>query len=259
MRYEIHYSCISNIGKIRKVNQDNFICDGQYLSENNQPAFPLSGKLPTKRPVLFGIFDGMGGEECGEVASLIAAEEATKPLNGNDHVIALAEFCKIANQRICDYASENGVSSMGTTAAMLLFSKDEITLCNIGDSKIFICSNGELSQISVDHVAPAPFGRKPPLSQNLGIPPEEMIIEPFLSKGECVIGDRFLVCSDGVTDMLTNEEIFNIISEKPVEEAMTELVDAALERGGKDNTTAILLEVKKKRCSLFCRKQTKLK
>ncbi len=254
MRYEIHYSCISNIGKIRNINQDNFICNGQYLSDETSLHFPISGKAYPNTPLLFGIFDGMGGEECGEVASLIAAKHASAPLKSEDPILALSEFCSAANKLICDYASAHEVASMGTTAAMLLFSEKCISLCNIGDSRIFLFSDGELNQLSVDHVTQAPFGRKPPLSQNLGIPPEEMIIDPYLSSGKYRPGDKFLICSDGITDMLTNDEISSAISDKSVTEATAMLVDTALERGGKDNITAITLEVKKKKLCLFGRK-----
>lgn len=219
------------------------------MDTDDPPKFPLVKTTMLKKPLLFGVFDGMGGEECGEVASLIAAKQASLPLDMSDPVLTLADLCKDANAEICKYASEHGISSMGTTAAMLLFSKRSITLCNIGDSKVFLFSDGRMEQISEDHIGPAPFGRKPPLSQNLGIPPEEMIIEPYLSKRVHVTDSRFLICSDGVTDMLTNDEIASIIATASIAEASTRLIDAALERGGKDNATAILIEVKKK--SLF--------
>ena len=67
---------------------------------------------------------------------------------------------------------------MGTTAAILVFGKREIGLCNIGDSKIFRFAQNRLEQISVDHYAVGVYGRKPPLSQNLGIPEKELLIDP---------------------------------------------------------------------------------
>ena len=72
---------------------------------------------------------------------------------------------------------------MGTTAAILAFTGNGVTLCNIGDSKIFRFCDGELEQISKDHVTVAAYGVKPPLSQNLGISPTELIIDPYLAQG----------------------------------------------------------------------------
>ena len=82
----------------------------------------------------------MGGEECGKVAALIAAETAAEFKIKDDPIKQIRDFCKIANRNICEYAQKNTVSSMGTTAAVLVFGKKEIVLCNIGDSKIFLFS-----------------------------------------------------------------------------------------------------------------------
>ena len=135
---------------------------------------------------------------------------------------------------------------MGTTAAMLLCEDGELTLCNVGDSKVFRFSGDDMRQISKDHVSASPFGTKPPLSQNLGIPPDVLLIDPYLSHGRCKDGDRYLLCSDGLTDMLTSDEIAVIVRDNPIGEAATMLVEQALEHGGKDNITVILLEIKRK-------------
>ncbi|MBP3939574.1 MAG: serine/threonine-protein phosphatase [Clostridia bacterium] len=252
MRYKINYACVSNIGKVRSMNQDNLICDGLYMdSETAQKPFFKNGSVSPKDFPLFGIFDGMGGEELGEVASLIAAQESAKIKGECESVTALSEYCERTNAAICTYAEENGVSAMGTTAAMLLFSKDEITLCNIGDSKIFRLASGRIDQISMDHVAIAVYGRKPPLTQHLGVPPEILLIDPYFSRGGYAEGDKYLICSDGLTDMVGNEEINEIVNGKPVEEAVELLVQKALENGGKDNITIILLEIKQNDNRLF--------
>lgn len=248
MHYEIEYSCISHIGNVRKINQDNFICNGEYMETNAEPLnHEVYKTANAKPPILFGVFDGMGGEECGEVASYIAAKKAAETKLTSKSVSLLTEYCQNANTAICEYAKENLVSSMGTTAAMLLFSRDEITLCNIGDSKVFRLSDGVITQISIDHVVVSVFGKKAPLSQNLGIPPTELIIEPYLSQGGYKQGDKYLICSDGLTDMLSTEEIRELWTNNPQKEAAKKLVDQALKNGGKDNITIILLEIKQKK------------
>lgn len=252
MHYEIVYSCISHIGNVRKINQDNFICNGTYMeTEDPEIGFPINGMVSTKGLTLFGIFDGMGGEECGEIASYISAKEASTIPIKKDGVLTLTDYCKQANTKICEYAENNDVLAMGTTAAMLLCSKDKITLCNIGDSKVFRFANGELEQISKDHVVISAFGTKPPLSQNLGIPPEQLLIEPYLSQGRYKNGDKYLICSDGLTDMLSLEEIKELLDSQSVEDITENLVNKALDNGGKDNVTVILLEIKQKKSKLM--------
>ena len=144
---------------------------------------------------------------------------------------------------------------MGTTAAMLVFAEKEVVLCNIGDSKIFRLCDGTLEQISKDHVAVSAFGVKPPLSQNLGIPPNELVIDPYLARGPYNDGDIYLICSDGLTDMVSVDEITEVLVSKPIEEAITLLLDKALANGGKDNTTIILCKIERQSGWFFKRKR----
>lgn len=256
MRYSILYSCVSHIGNVRSINQDNFICDGCYMEMNNENlTFPLCGIKSSKGPSLFGVFDGMGGEECGEVASYIAAQNAAALEIGKDAVAALSQFCQKANSEICDYANKNEISAMGTTAAILAFTNNGITLYNIGDSKIFRFCDGVLEQISKDHVTVAAFGVKPPLSQNLGIPPSELIIDPYFAQGAYNDGDVYLICSDGLTDMVTTEEIAGILDAKPIEDGCMELLEKALSYGGRDNITIILCKIERESGWFFKRKR----
>lgn len=252
LKYNIHYFCNSHIGKCRTINQDNFICDGAYWNtEDDQLRLPLRGTIDNSYHPLFGVFDGMGGEEQGEVAALIAAKCASQLYIGNQSSVDLVEFCKQANQKICEYATKNNIVSMGTTAALLLFSEKDIFLCNIGDSKIFRYSSEELEQISFDHYAVTVHGLKPPLSQNLGIPAEEMIIDPYVAKGKYNGGDIYLICSDGLTDMVSNEIILEVFEKYEFELAANKLLDLALENGGKDNITFILCKIERKPITLI--------
>lgn len=217
----------------------------------NNPEFPINGEVSSLNSTVFGIFDGMGGEECGEVASLIAAETAGKIQITDKPVAQMKEFCKVANQNICDYAHNNSVSSMGTTAAVLCFCKKKIALCNIGDSKIFLLSADDFQQISKDHITPMPYGRKPALLQNLGIPTTEMIIEPYISIGEYHDGDKYLICSDGLTDMVSNDQIKDIVEQGSPGTVIQTLLDVALKNGGRDNITIMLFEIKKNKKKIF--------
>lgn len=256
MHYNIHYSCLSHIGNVRSINQDNFICDGHYLENNDtEIEFPLCGTKTSKERAVFGIFDGMGGEECGEIASYIAAKAASSVEIGKRANNDLSLFCHKANAEICNYAALHKVSAMGTTAAMLAFTEKGVALCNIGDSKIFRLCNGTFTQISKDHVTVAAFGVKPPLSQSLGIPPNELVIEPYLARSPYNDGDIYLICSDGLTDMVSVDEITEVVTSTPIEEAITQLLDKALANGGRDNTTIILCKIERQSEWFFSRKR----
>ena len=248
----IKYSCISHIGMCRQQNQDNYICDGQYKDKEIESMDKaLMGEIVPEVPILFGIFDGMGGEDCGEVAALIAAQSAGEVKLGSDSVGDLIKYCDNTNRLICRYAESNNIESMGTTAAMLVFNGNSVVLCNIGDSKIFLLSHSKMEQISCDHVLNTAYYTKPLLAQNLGIQPEEMNIEPYVAVGEKHLGDRYLICSDGLTDMLREEEIQCIIENTEFDLCVDNLLQKALSHGGKDNITIILLEIGRYKSDTF--------
>ena len=252
MGRKIAYYFASHVGKCRKNNQDNFCCNGSYMHhENKGTKGILKGRVACKKMPVFAVFDGMGGEEQGEMAAYIAAKEMHGFSFDGGFDQGFFDFCTAANRKICDYARENGVSSMGTTAAILGFTAQNSCLCNIGDSKVFLFSQGLLTQISYDHVGIAAFGRKPPLSQNLGIPEEEMIIEPYVALGGCEPGDAYLICSDGLTDMVTQERIQAILTKNRGSEAAKQLLEEALRNGGRDNITFLLVYVTKQKRSLL--------
>ena len=234
MNYEIHYSCCSHVGKRRNENQDNFLCDGKYLGDfEDTVEFSMNGCTDHAQPYVFGVFDGMGGEEHGELASLIAARCAANLKIGSCPIEDLQQYCKTANE------------------------ENEIDLCNIGDSKAFHFDGEKLEQISVDHYAATIYGKKPPLSQNLGIPPTELMIEPHYARGYYHAGDIYLLCSDGLTDMVSTKEIAEILTETAaggntdVSNAAEKLLQKALDNGGRDNITIILCRVKKRKLGLF--------
>ncbi len=247
MKYVVRYSCVSHRGRKRSLNQDNFICDGRYMQvKMDETEFPLTGSVTNQSASVFGVFDGMGGEERGEMAAYIAAKAAASLTLGKDGEEGLLRFCRDVNGEICSYAQEHEISSMGTTAAMLAFLEEEVVLCNIGDSKVFRFTKEEgLRQLSEDHVMIAAFGAKPPLSQSLGIPPEELIIEPYVAKDSYMDGCQYLICSDGLTDMLKTEEICSILEDAKGQDVAQCLLERALAGGGRDNVSIIACKVEK--------------
>jgi len=213
--------------------------------ENDGTQNILHGSVSCNDRSVFAVFDGMGGEEMGEMAAYIAASKMEDLPADNKPDSALLSFCHTANGAICRYAEDNGIGTMGTTAAIVLPEKKKVYICNIGDSKIFRFSKCKLTQISKDHISLAIGGKKPPLSQNLGIPESELIISPYVADQPYCDGDMYLICSDGLTDMVQTEDIERMLSITARENAAKILLEKALENGGRDNITIILLSVRK--------------
>ena len=254
MAYQIEYAYACHMGKVRNNNEDNFWCCGETLAEEHQGIDHIrTGCVPQSDLPLLAVFDGMGGESCGEVASYLAAQSCGEFYRKNkrklreDPCSFLEEACAEMNRAVCGYSRENRIQSMGTTAALLAFGREGVFGCNLGDSRIYQARNGQFRQISRDHVLGGMMFGKAPLIQFVGIPEESMKLEPSIVREESAAGIRYLVCSDGITDMLADGEIADILArEVPVEETVGILLDRALKKGGRDNATLILCEIKEK-------------
>lgn len=261
MAYQIEYAYTCHIGKIRNNNEDNFWCCGDSLEAQNQGMSHIrSGYMKQSEYPLLAVFDGMGGESCGEMAAFLAAEacgehfKTAKDGIRNDPEEFLNEICESMNQAICDYGRTNKINSMGTTAALLAFAEDAVYSCNLGDSRIYKSDREKFYQISQDHVLGRSLFGKAPLTQYLGMEEENLQLEPSISRQEIKIGDRFLLCSDGITDMLSDGEIADILSRDiPVAKTVEILVDRALKKGGIDNITVVLCEIMEQPRNMFRR------
>lgn len=261
MAYQIEYAYTCHIGKIRNNNEDNFWCCGDSLEAQNQGMSHIrSGYMKQSEYPLLAVFDGMGGESCGEMAAFLAAEacgehfKTAKDGIRNDPEEFLNEICESMNQAICDYGRTNKINSMGTTAALLAFAEDAVYSCNLGDSQIYKSDREKFYQISQDHVLGRSLFGKAPLTQYLGMEEENLQLEPSISRQEIKIGDRFLLCSDGITDMLSDGEIADILSRDiPVAKTVEILVDRALKKGGRDNITVVLCEIMEQPRNMFRR------
>ena len=198
------------------------------------------------------VFDGMGGESCGEVAAFLASEEFGKFYNTNKRMLRdmpedfIEGVCKSMNQAVCRYGTDNHIQSMGSTMAMILFTPESMFACNLGDSRIYLLGDEKMRQVSMDHVLGRNIVGKAPLTQYLGLPEEVQMLEPSVAEIEHKEGYRYLLCSDGVTDMLSDKEIEEILSEDgKLSEIVNRLLESALQKGGRDNVTIVLCEVQK--------------
>ena len=243
-------ACASNIGKKRPQNEDNFYFDGKFLPQKNDGTKKtLKLRKNCRRGTLVGVFDGMGGEACGEVASHLAASEAAKFVKSNkadDPVAYFQKLCDIQNRSICRETNVLRSGRMGTTSVCLLFLGDEVYSCNLGDSRSYRVRNGGITQLSVDHTETPVIGsrRKPRITQCLGVFPDEADLHPSIEKGLLESGDGYIMCSDGLTDLVTDDEICRFLSEtQSPADCVDGLISLALERGGKDNVTVIVCRV----------------
>lgn len=250
MKRKIEAACGSHKGIVRKNHEDNFYFNGKYLDKLNDGLLGISTFEGTlKRGICVAVFDGMGGEDYGEAASYAAAKFTSKDNKKlanwvlNEEQL-LRKQVLASNYAVVEAKREMETSRMGTTVVMLRFTAQEVYVCNVGDSRAYRLRDDQLQQISVDHVVKRPGMRKTPLTQHLGIDPEYMAIEPHIVKDEVREGDTYLLCSDGLTDMLTDEEILAIMrKKKKASECVKSLTAEALERGGRDNVTIIVCNI----------------
>lgn len=257
MIYKLEAACGCNTGKIRANNEDNFYFNGRCLREDNNGLKRAAYVEQILKPgFCAAVFDGMGGENFGEAASFAAANAMRNTERTLSQYLIperqyLNELCFKINEEVVRAARERRTYRMGSTMVALYFSLRFVYVCNLGDSRAYRLRGNELMQLSQDHVEKiqmfdrAGNPKKAPLTQHLGIDPEEMLIEPYIAKGRIQSGDQYLLCSDGLTDMLSNLEIYEIMkSYSNADECVDALIQAALDAGGKDNITVILCKLK---------------
>ncbi len=255
MSFTIQSACFSHIGNRRGNNEDNFFFNGLCMEEQHRGTHdPILMERGLQENLCLAVFDGMGGENYGEQASFAAAEAlqalAAKPKqfyqSGGKYLDGLTQTL---NDAVFRRSQELMTSRMGTTMALLYFSGSYAYSCNVGDSRIYRLREHVFAQLSQDHVSnyASSSGGKAPLTQHLGMDPEEVRIEPYVVKDSLRDGDIYLLCSDGLTDMVDNLTLSEILSENESPETCAwKLLKAALDGGGRDNITAIVCQVREK-------------
>lgn len=249
----------THVGLLRENNEDNFFLNGT-LRQNLQQKTAQLHHRGSDKSALFAVADGMGGEENGELAALVTVQN----LRG----CSIAEVRRQSQQSIgttnaliCDEIRSSG-RRMGSTLAALYIDGRSAICCNVGDSRVYLFRQDRLEQLSIDHtqvqqmvrsglITPQEartHKRRHVLTQNIGIFPEEMELEPAYSRTvRLQAGDLFLLCSDGLTDMADDERIAAVLRDGGTPEFMAgKLVQLALELGGRDNVTVLLVRVCRK-------------
>ena len=257
----IYAACFSDRGRVRRNNEDNYLFHGEHMGAGSEgPAgilcteYDLS-QLSSGSDIFFAVFDGVGGAQYGDQASMIAASSAGHFLDtyewaADDPGAFLEELYRNMNQAVLQGRESLYASEMCTTAVSLLMHGNSVWCSNAGDSRCYMFKDGELLQISTDHNNAQAFmalgitGVKPMLTQYLGMDPAELEFAPAHAEFPVEPGEVFLLCSDGLTDMVTEQHISDILAETPDPELAVEaLVTASLESGGKDNITVIVIRI----------------
>ncbi len=209
---------------------------------------------------LFVLADGMGGAQAGEVASQTAvgvfSEEGGLPDGPGTYEERLAGLVAQANGRVYSQAqSDDQFAGMGTTLTVAYVGEDDLAIAHVGDSRFYVLRDGELEQLTDDHSLVGELVRRGQISaEEAEDHPQRSIITRALGiEGEVTVdhfswpvrdGDVFLLCSDGLTGMVSDARVAEILAEAPsLAVAAQQLVAAANEAGGRDNITVILFRV----------------
>jgi PPM family protein phosphatase len=239
MTLALHYALRSDVGLLREGNEDS-----AYAG-----------------PRLLAIADGMGGHAAGEVASAVAIS-AIAPLDrrgltdSHEMLDALAEAVASARSTLHDMSmADPATEGMGTTLTAMLWADAEVAICHIGDSRAYLLRDGDLYQITRDHtliqslvdegkLSPAAAASHPQRSLIMRALQGSTDADPDLSMHTALLGDRYLLCSDGLTDVVTDEAVHKTLVSLPdADRAVHQLINQAIGNGGPDNITCIVADV----------------
>jgi PPM family protein phosphatase len=239
MTLALHYALRSDVGLLREGNEDS-----AYAG-----------------PRLLAIADGMGGHAAGEVASAVAIS-AIAPLDArgltdsSDMLDALAAAVASARATLHEMSeADPATEGMGTTLTALLWAGDQVAICHIGDSRAYLLRDGDLYQITRDHtliqslvdegrLSPAAAANHPQRSLIMRALQGSTDADPDLTMHTALLGDRYLLCSDGLTDVVTDEAVHaTLVSVPDAEQAVEQLINQAITNGGPDNITCIVADV----------------
>jgi protein phosphatase len=249
------------MGRVRGNNEDNLYCAGVSLTQESRNApFALDGSQAL--PQIFAVCDGMGGQADGEFASLTAvtslSEFAKRIIAAEQPDVFVQEYVVEANTLLCEAMRERSVR-IGTTLALAVIKQDGLHAYSIGDSRIYALTSEDFRQISDDHTLIAPKIKMGLLTDEqarqdkdwhkltayLGVFENELeICADILPIIPIENGLRLLLCSDGLTDMVLDNRIEEILrTALTASVAADTLLKEALDNGGKDNTTVIVIDV----------------
>lgn len=235
---------VTDIGKKRKLNQD-------FVYASDEPV----GNLPN----VYIVADGMGGHNAGDFASKCTVETITREIRGcfeKNAIRILSKAIMVANERIRQKAREDErLYGMGTTVVAATCIGKYLQVANVGDSRLYIINEEEVRQVTRDHSLVEEMVRMGGIDRKAARnhPDKNIItraigardtIEIDFFNEELQDGDIVLMCSDGLSNMLEDEEIGKILRKKgSLEERAEKLIEAANNNGGKDNIAVIIIDM----------------
>jgi PPM family protein phosphatase len=244
----LHLAWGTDIGLVRKRNEDSFYVETSPEGENES-----HGQLLI-------VADGMGGPPAGDLASALAVEIIPDNYYGNklqpdgDPVPLLRQAFAKANSAILRAASENSERfGMGTTCTALLLRDADLWLAHVGDSRAYLLREGRLEQLSRDHNVLERMRAEGHLADDDAKPPGAAMLTAALGHDDrpeadfsqkprrLESGDRLLICSDGLSGMLSDSELTKGLSQESPSSAAKRLIRTALDAGGRDNITVIVV------------------
>jgi PPM family protein phosphatase len=233
----LQIAMITHQGKVREHNEDCVAVGRTTFNESMLAASVQS--LDLDGPIICMIADGVGGQAAGEVASQHACRRMIElTADASPTVDALNKVILTVHSEIYDLMkSDSGHLGMGTTVAGLLLSKEVCLGFNVGDSRVYRIQNGFLAQLSIDDAAKD--HRRGVITQCLGGTGSYTKICPHIFE-ERLPGQSYLVCSDGLTDMLSIDEIEGRLADDPLK-TVENLFSEAMYRGATDNISIVFM------------------
>ncbi|MBS5793696.1 MAG: Stp1/IreP family PP2C-type Ser/Thr phosphatase [Lachnospirales bacterium] len=234
----------TDVGKLRKVNQD-------YVYINNEPIGSLDN--------LYIVADGVGGHKAGEVASEVAIDSFEQFIyeTEDDEVLdLLVSALAYANEQVFNLAKTNKqYENMGTTLLATTIKNNKIFIAHVGDCRLYGIRNNKIAQMTSDHTYVMDLFKAGVISKEEAENSKESnVLTRALGTEKNVKADAlfcdvfeddiFIMCSDGLSDMLTDDEIFKLASKKsvPTQEKVENLIQEANNNGGRDNIAVIIIE-----------------
>jgi len=243
--YQVVISLLSDVGCVREINEDS----GRYTC-------PDQSQAESQRGMLVLVADGMGGHSAGEVASQMAVEVISRAYYGSseDARNSLEGAFHAANQAIHDHAASNEtLDGMGTTCTALVLQNGSALAAHVGDSRLYLIRNGQIYLMTEDHSAVMEMVKNGllTLDEARHHPDKNVILRALGSHPEVDVttwdtplpvkaGDMFLLCSDGLYDLVEDEEIKQIATASVPHVACANLISLAKDRGGHDNITVAI-------------------
>ncbi len=241
----------SNIGTTRPNNEDNFYCCGSFRERLQAPVEELL-QNPEGETLLFAVFDGMGGEAAGDEASLLCAQTlARERLEGG--VFEAPAFYHRANAAVTSLGQRLGETS-GSTAAVACLRANRLFVSNVGDSRVYHLRGNALRCMTYDHTryqqladsgyAVIDESERHVLTQFLGMGIQRPMSPHFAVSVPLEVGDRILICSDGLSGTLDDAEIRALLQDAGgPEQAGRTLVRQAMDAGSMDNITVLIADI----------------